>query len=116
MTTLPFAATALAALLIHADPEPAKVPVGRHGLYDEATDGIELSSLPLEQRPRYELFAEKCKRCHSLGRSLLSGKRPEDWRQYARRMMKMAGKGLSEDDAFEIIDFLEYYSSWPPRK
>jgi hypothetical protein len=122
MTTLPLAA-ALALLVLrspeHTEPptdQSALVPPRQHPLYDEAIDGLDAKALPEEQKPRYALFAEKCKRCHSLGRSLVSGKRPEEWRKYAKRMIKMAGKGLSEDEAYEIIDFLEFYSSWPPRK
>lgn len=81
--------------------------VGRRGGLDEG----EQAKLPAEVRESYDLFAQKCSRCHTLSRPL--GAFISDvshWRQYVTRMRRQPGSGISEDDAERILVFLEYYT------
>ena len=75
-------------------------------------DGLDASSLPESVRADYDLFAERCSKCHSLARPLDSGI-DEDawWSLYVARMRRMPGSGISEGDATAILRFLRYYST-----
>ena len=78
----------------------------RGGLSDE-----EVAALPATVGDAYELFAQKCSRCHTLARPL-SADIDDDahWERYVGRMRRQAGSGISADDAKKILHFLKYYS------
>lgn len=81
--------------------------VGRRGgLGEEA-----LAKLPPPVRESYDVFAQKCSRCHTLERPL--GAFISDvshWRQYVARMRRQPGSGISERDGDRILIFLEHYT------
>ena len=81
--------------------------VGRRGgLEPEAQ-----AKLPEAVRESYELFAQKCSRCHTLSRPLGAFiTDPSHWRQYVTRMRRQPGSGISERDGERILVFLEYYA------
>ena len=78
----------------------------RGGLSD-----AEVAALPATVGDAYELFAQKCSRCHTLARPL-SADISDDahWERYVGRMRRQAGSGISADDAEKILHFLKYYS------
>jgi hypothetical protein len=82
-----------------------------------ASDGLEPSTLPLEIRADYAVFAQRCSKCHSLARPLNSGITDEAyWAMYVARMRRQPGSGISQDDEAVILRFLHYYSVEQLRK
>jgi hypothetical protein len=75
------------------------------------SEGLDVESLPPEVRPDYELFAERCSKCHSLARPLESGITDDVfWKKYVERMRRQPGSGISPADEERILHFLHYYS------
>jgi hypothetical protein len=75
------------------------------------SEGLDAASLPPEVRPDYELFAERCSKCHSLARPLESGITDDVfWKKYVERMRRQPGSGISPADEERILRFLHYYS------
>ena len=74
-------------------------------------EGLEVASLPPDVRPDYELFAQRCSKCHSLARPLESGITDDVyWKEYVERMRKHPSSGISPADEIPILRFLHYYS------
>jgi hypothetical protein len=81
------------------------------------SEGIDPSTLPVEVRADYAVFAQRCSKCHSLARPLNSGISDENyWAMYVARMRRQPGSGISPDDAPRILRFLHYYSLEQIRK
>ena len=75
------------------------------------SEGLDATSLPPDVRPDYELFAERCSKCHSLARPLESGITDDAfWKKYVERMRRQPGSGISPADESRILRFLHYYS------
>jgi hypothetical protein len=75
------------------------------------SEGLDAESLPPDVRPDYELFAERCSKCHSLARPLESGITDDAfWKKYVERMRRQPGSGISPADEEHILHFLHYYS------
>ncbi len=75
-------------------------------------DGLDTSGMPPEVRPDYEVFAQRCSKCHTLARPLNSGITDDDyWAKYVARMRRMPGSGISPDDETRILRFLHYFSA-----
>ena len=75
-----------------------------------------------DQQPRYDMFAQKCTRCHELARpisALLSGVTPlsadkfdeEGIKKYVVKMMRKPNSGIVKEEARELIQFLTYARS-----
>jgi hypothetical protein len=75
-----------------------------------------------DQRPRYDMFQQKCTRCHELARpisALLSGVTPlsadkfdeEGIKKYVVKMMRKPNSGIVKEEARELIQFLTYARS-----
>lgn len=76
------------------------------------SDGLDVSSMPPEVASDYQIFAQRCSKCHTLARPLNSGITDDSfWRIYVSRMRRMQGSGISEADAERILRFLHYYSA-----
>ena len=70
-----------------------------------------VAKFPPEVAESYQLFANRCSRCHTLSRPLNAGIVEYDhWVHYVERMRKQTGSGISPQDAEEILVFLKYYS------
>ena len=81
------------------------------------SEGLEPSTLPVELRADYAVFAQRCSKCHSLARPLNSGISDENyWSLYVARMRRQPGSGISQEDAGPILRFLHYYSLEQLRK
>jgi hypothetical protein len=105
MTSITIAALAALQLTLAAgdggEPDPR----------DKGADKIDVSGYPKEQQARYELFAQKCVRCHALARSINSKFTADEWKRYMKRMVRRTGAGVTDDQAQEIFEFLKFYSS-----
>jgi hypothetical protein len=76
------------------------------------TDGLEPSRLPAERRAEYNLFADRCSRCHTLARPLNAGiSREGEWRNYVRRMRRQPSSGIAPEDEEPLVRFLVWYSA-----
>ena len=77
-----------------------------------AGDGLDVRSLPEEHRADYELFAQRCSKCHSLSRALDNG-HVEDrfWERYVDRMRHQPSSGIAPEEVPAILRFLHYYST-----
>ena len=70
------------------------------------------SQLPPELRADYDLFAQRCSKCHSLARPLGSGIDDDRfWREYVEQMRLKPGSGISVADEEPILRFLHFYSA-----
>ena len=75
-------------------------------------EGLDTRTMPEEVRLDYALFAQRCSRCHSLARPLLSGITDDRyWNDYVERMRRQPGSGISIEDRTPILRFLHYYST-----
>lgn len=63
-------------------------------------------------RGDYEVFAQRCSKCHTLARPLNSGiTEDEFWTLYVARMRRMPGSGISPEDETRILRFLKFFSA-----
>lgn len=77
-----------------------------------ARDGLDVTTLPVDVRPDYAVFARRCSKCHQLARPLGSGIQDDArWADYVDRMRRQPGSGISPADTRPILRFLHYYSS-----
>jgi len=77
---------------------------------DEGPDRIDVSDYPADQRERYEIFAIKCSKCHTLARPINARLTPEEWQSYVKKMSRRPGSGINEESGQRIAEFLRYYS------
>jgi len=69
------------------------------------------AKLPPDVRPSFDVFAQRCSKCHSLSRPLDSGIDDDAyWQMYVRRMRLQPGSGISQNDEKIILEFLHYYA------
>jgi hypothetical protein len=77
-------------------------------------DGLDRTKVPTEIAADYDVFAQRCSKCHSLARPLDSGIRDDGWwARYVARMRRMPSSGISEGDSAPILRFLHWYSVDP---
>lgn len=80
--------------------------------FDTGPDSIDVTAYPPEMQTSYELFANRCAKCHSLARPINSDYAlPEEWSRYVKRMMRKPGSGIAPKEAKLIYEFLAYDSS-----
>ena len=75
---------------------------------DKGPSFIDVAAYPVKMQEAYNLFTNKCSRCHTVARPINSTFAPEEWRQYVYKMMRKPGSGLTPKTADEIIEFLIY--------
>ncbi len=106
MKILAIAASALAALLVSAEPAQDK-PDPR----DFGPGTIDVSGYPPAQQKQYQVYAVKCAKCHPLARSVNARFGPTDWKRYMKRMIRRPNSGINEEQAAQVYEFLKYYSA-----
>lgn len=75
------------------------------------TEAAYAAQLPTEVRGSYEVFAQRCSKCHSLARPLDSGIDDDGyWAMYVDRMRRQPASGISLADRPPILAFLHYYA------
>lgn len=75
---------------------------------DKGPNVIDVTAYPAKMQEIYELFRNKCSRCHTVARPINSTFTPEEWRKYVYKMMRKPGSGLTPKTAEKIIEFLIY--------
>jgi hypothetical protein len=81
------------------------------------TEGLDPSKVPENVRADYDLFAQRCSKCHSLARPLSAGiTNDEQWVMYVNRMRRQPGSGISYEDQDRILRFLRWYAGELRRK
>jgi hypothetical protein len=114
------AATALLILLALAPAGAATAALKVQGKGKEQT--LVRDQFVADQRPRYDMFQQKCTRCHELARpisALVSGVTPlsadkfdeEGIKKYVVKMMRKPNSGIVKEEARELIQFLTYARS-----
>ncbi|MYB93408.1 hypothetical protein F4054_17950 [Candidatus Poribacteria bacterium] len=83
---------------------------------DKGPNFIDVTAYPAKMQEAYELFTNKCSRCHTVARPINSTFMPEEWRKYVYKMMRKPGSGLTPKTAEEIIRFLIYDARHRERK
>ena len=75
-------------------------------------EGMDPSKVPSELQADYQLFTQRCSKCHSLARPLSAGIRDDDqWVNYVNRMRRQPGSGISLNDQAHIIRFLKWHAA-----
>ena len=76
------------------------------------SDGLDRSTLPATVQDDYDVFAQRCSKCHSLSRPLDSGIDDDEyWQAYVARMRRMPASGISAGDEQVILRFLHWFSA-----
>ena len=75
---------------------------------DKGPNFIDVTSYPAKMQEAYNLFTNKCSRCHTVARPINSTFTSEEWRKYVYKMMRKPGSGLKPKTAEKIIEFLIY--------
>ena len=84
-----------------------------------ADQELDESQFSADQKPRYQLFKQKCTKCHAMQRpivALQTGRTPisngvfdePGIKTYVVKMMRKPNSGIEKDQAKELIDFLRY--------
>lgn len=73
-------------------------------------EGLDPNTVPPAMRADYELFADRCARCHSLSRPLSARvhDRPH-WVNYVERMRRQPGAMITPEEGQRIVDFLVWF-------
>lgn len=61
-----------------------------------------------KMKATYNLFRNKCSKCHTLARPINTNLTPTKWEEYVKRMMKKPGSGIKPSEAKKIWEFLVY--------
>ncbi len=75
---------------------------------DKGQNYVDVSGYPPQMQEYYQLFANKCSRCHTLARPINSTFTDKEWKKYVRQMMRKPGSGLTPKTASQITEFLVY--------
>ncbi|MBI4814777.1 MAG: hypothetical protein HY791_00885 [Deltaproteobacteria bacterium] len=76
---------------------------------DRGPDKVDVSQYPPELQKSYELFATKCRLCHTLARPINTDFAAREWMLYVKKMMGKAEGWISPSEGKEIFKFLEYH-------
>jgi len=81
------------------------------------SDEVDTAKIPSDLRADYEVFAQRCSKCHSLARPLTSGIDDDEyWKRYVERMRRQPASGISPEDEVPILRFLHYFSEEQKKK
>jgi len=76
------------------------------------SEGLDRNTVPAAVQDDYDVFAQRCSKCHQLSRALDSGIDDDEyWKAYVSRMRHMPASGISEGDEQVILRFLRWFSS-----
>lgn len=104
----------VAAFLAAAGSLFGQAPSGEERLagFDTGPKTIDVSSYPADMQEKYQVFAARCAKCHTLARPVNSDYAlPDEWSRYVKRMMRKPGSGISPKEGKQIYEFLAYDSS-----
>lgn len=73
----------------------------------ESITPVSEAQLTPELRADYDVFAQKCSKCHSLSKPLNAGYDDDQvWVRYVAKMRRQPGSGISQRDGEAILRFL----------
>ena len=76
------------------------------------SEGLDRSTIPAAVQDDYDVFAQRCSKCHSLSRPIDSGIDDDEyWKAYVARMRRMPSSGISAGDEEVILRFLRWFSA-----
>jgi hypothetical protein len=76
------------------------------------SDEYNTAGLTDQLRADYELFSDRCSKCHALSRTFNAGAQTDTfWRNYVGRMRRMPASGISVEDEAGLLRFLHYHSA-----
>ncbi len=78
---------------------------------DKGRDYIKVSSFPVEIQERYDVFAKKCSKCHTLARPINTNFSFAKWKRYVKRMLNKPDSGISPKTGKMIYQFLKFYQA-----
>lgn len=67
-----------------------------------------LATYAPQMKATYNIFRNKCSKCHTLARPINTDLTPTKWEEYVKRMMKKPGSGIKPNEAKQIWEFLVY--------
>ena len=105
MSTLAVVAVATLRLTLSQDPAAGTDP------RDKGPGTIDVSTYPAEQQARYQVFQQKCSKCHPVARAVNSRFTAVEWKRYIKRMVRRPNAGVTDEQADQIFEFLKYYAS-----
>lgn len=59
---------------------------------------------------RYQVFATRCSKCHSLDAPLNARLPGEEWKNYIKKMIRRPGSGINQENGRRIFEFLQFYA------
>ncbi|MBL8613533.1 MAG: hypothetical protein JNL38_39710 [Myxococcales bacterium] len=72
---------------------------------------LDTTTMPEPVRADYQVFAQKCSKCHTLARPLQAAPMSdEQWEMYVTRMRRQPASGISAEDQTAILRFLHHHS------
>jgi hypothetical protein len=76
------------------------------------SDGMDPSKVPDDLKSDYQIFAQRCSKCHSLARPLTSNiTDDQQWIDYVNRMRRQPTSGITLNDQAHILRFLKWYAA-----
>lgn len=73
-------------------------------------EGLDPNAVPPALRADYELFADRCTRCHSISRPLSARVRDRaHWVNYVERMRRQPGAMITAEEGERIVGFLVWF-------
>jgi mono/diheme cytochrome c family protein len=92
-------------------PQPIPTP-GPAPLAEEPPPPL-TARLPIAQRERYEVFVQKCGRCHTPEKALGVSYSAPEWDEYLKKKYRRAGAGITPGQMEQIGAFLRYWATAP---
>jgi mono/diheme cytochrome c family protein len=108
--TLAAASIIALALLPSAALKPTPVPTPGPATTVASTTST-APRIPPAHRQRYELFEQKCGRCHGVDKALEATYAAGEWDGYLKKKLRRNGAGISPQQAAEIGAFLRYWAT-----
>jgi len=75
---------------------------------DKGPDKLDVSKYPKEIKESYQVFAQKCVKCHTLARPINTDMTNQGWKMYIKRMMNKPDSGISPKVGKTIYQFLKF--------
>jgi mono/diheme cytochrome c family protein len=86
----------------------AHVAYGQYNQNKRSTIKVDPAGFPADVHHGYRLFREKCSECHGLDVALKPSMSASQWTSEVSRMRAMASSQFNDNQAVEIIKFLNY--------
>lgn len=76
---------------------------------------INVTAYPANVQQEYKVFKYKCSECHTTDRALRRTQTPELAKFWVEQMQAMPAADITDKQATEIIDFINYYQARVPK-